>query len=88
MADLMTVTVRDRNAEAPWGSGRTNPITRQVTISANCPVCGERRGEPEGVNQYDDGASYWVQVWANPCGHIDRYADVVIEAARREVDGG
>lgn len=81
--DTMTVTIRDRSAEAPWGYGLTAPITRMVTISAFCPVCGERRGEPRGMHQCDDGAWYWVQVWENPCGHIDRYADVVIEAVER-----
>ena len=76
----MTVTVRDRAAEAPWGSGPTNPVTRTVTISANCPRCGGRRGEPQGLNSCDDGAYYWVQTWTNPCGHVDMYADVIREA--------
>lgn len=80
--DTMTVTVRDRSAEAPWGVGLINPVTRTITISAYCPVCGERRGEPQGLNQCDDGAYYWVQVWTNPCGHTDMYADAVVEAAR------
>ncbi|MGV9818389.1 hypothetical protein [Nocardia xishanensis] len=83
MSETMTVTVRDRSAEAPWGVGLTSPVTRQVTISANCPRCGQRRGEPRGLNQVDDGAHYWVQVWINPCGHVDMYADVVVEAAAR-----
>ena len=83
--DTTTVTVRDRSSEAPWGVGLTNPITRTVTISAFCPKCGERRGEPRGSNQCDDGAFYWVQVWTNPCGHIDGYADVIKEAAAREM---
>lgn len=79
--ETMTVTVRDRSAESPWGSGMTNPRTRTVTISALCPRCGGRRGEPRGLNQHDDGAWYWVQVWDNPCGHVDMYTDVVREAA-------
>lgn len=80
-AETMTVTVRDRSAEAPWGVGLTNPVTRKVVISAFCPVDGERRGEPRGLNQCDDGAHYWVQVWANPCGHTDMYDAVIKEAA-------
>jgi hypothetical protein len=79
-AETMTVTVRDRSAEAPWGSGLTDPKTRKIVISAFCPKCGERRGEPEGANQCDDGAYFWVQVWTNPCGHLDRYEDVLAEA--------
>lgn len=78
----MIVTVRDRASESPWGSGPTNPVTRTVTISAYCPVCGERRGEPYGINSCDDGAFYWVQGWTNPCGHVDTYAAVLTEADR------
>jgi hypothetical protein len=79
--ETMQVTVRDRSREAPWGQGLTNPVTRKVTISAFCPVCGGRRGEPQDLKQHDDGVSYWVQIWDNPCGHVDLYEDVVKEAA-------
>jgi len=78
--ETMQVTVRDRSREAPWGQGLTNPVTRKVTISAFCPVCGGRRGEPQGQNLCDDGAFYWVQVWDNPCGHVDQYEAVIKEA--------
>jgi hypothetical protein len=75
--ETMTVTIRDRSAESPWGSGLTQPVIRQVTISAYCPIDGQRRGEPHGLNQCDDGAHYWVQTWSNACGHTDMYADVI-----------
>lgn len=78
--DTMTVTIRDRSKEGPWGSGPTRPATRTITISTRCRVCGGRRGEPYGMNVCDDGAYYWVQGWDNPCGHIDLYRDVVQEA--------
>lgn len=81
-ADTMQVTIRVRALEAPWGVGLTNPVTREVTIATDCPRCGEKRGEPTGLNQYDDGAHYWVQVWRNPCGHLDRYAAVWDESQR------
>jgi hypothetical protein len=76
----MTVRVRDRSAESSWGSGLTNPVVRTVTISAYCPRCVERRGTPSNLNQCDDGAYYSVDVWKNPCGHVDAYAAVVKEA--------
>lgn len=82
-ADTMTVTVRDRASESPWGVGFTNPVTRKVTISAFCPTCGARRGQPRGLNSCDDGAYYWVQTWDNPCGHVDHYTDVIAEARER-----
>jgi hypothetical protein len=81
MSETMTVLIRDRASESPWGSGPTRPIVRKVTISAYCPRCGGPRGEPRGHNQHDDGAWYHVSVWTNPCGHVDQYEDVAIEAA-------
>jgi hypothetical protein len=87
LGDAMTVTIRDRAAEARWGSGPTNPAIRKVVISATCPRCGARRGEPRGLNQHDDGAWYWVQVWDNPCGHVDMYAAVAREAAELSPEG-
>lgn len=87
----ITVKVRDHAAESPWGSGLTNPHVRSVTISANCPVCGGPRGTPRSVHQSEDGEHYWVEVWANACGHLDAYADVVseartLEAAREDLE--
>lgn len=78
----MKVTVRDRSAEGAWGSGPINPCVVTVEIADNCPVadCGARRGEPRHLRQVDDGAWYSVQVWDNPCGHVDMYEDVVKEA--------
>jgi hypothetical protein len=78
--DRMTVTVRDRSAEAPWGSGLTNPCVVKVEISARCPVCQGPRGEPSTLRQHEDGVTYWTDTWANPCGHTDPYAAVVTEA--------
>lgn len=79
--ETMTVTVRDRSREPAWGQGLTSPVTRTITISAFCPKDGQRRGEPQGRNECDDGAFYWIQVWDNPCGHVDLYEDVIKEAA-------
>jgi hypothetical protein len=77
----MKVRVRDRSAEKPWGVGFTDPVVRIVEISVRCPACGGLRGTPRNLNQCDDGAHYSVDVWDNPCGHVDYYAAVVKEAA-------
>jgi hypothetical protein len=79
-APTMIVRVRDERSEAPWGVGLLNPLVRAVTIVATCPVCGGPRGPAGNRNQYDDGAHYSSDVWFNPCGHVDRYAAVLIEA--------
>lgn len=77
----MTVRVRDRGRESPWGSGLTNPVVVSITISAHCPQCGQRRGEPSNLNQHDDGCWYSTDVWDNACGHTDPYTAVIAEAA-------
>ena len=84
--ETMTVTVRDRSAEAPWGYGPTNPVIRDITISAFCPIDGERRGVPAKQRYHDDGVDYWVDNWQNPCGHTDLYADVINEARAMAID--
>ncbi|QOR55810.1 MAG: hypothetical protein YHS30scaffold324_42 [Catenulispora phage 69_17] len=78
----MKVTIRDRAAEAPWGYGYVQPVVVTVEIADDCPVpdCGAKRGEPRHLRQCDDGAWYSVQVWDNPCGHVDMYEAVVREA--------
>lgn len=75
----MQVRVRDRHGEA-WGHGPTTILVRTFCIADTCPKCGGPRGEPRNMNQVDDGCFYSVDVWDNPCGHIDRYVDVIAEA--------
>jgi len=77
----MTVTVRDRAAEARyWGRGLGGVILRTVTIAASCPRCGGPRGKPRVVRGCEDGEYYWVHTWDNPCGHVDDYPAVLAEA--------
>lgn len=87
-AETMTVRVRDRSAESPWGSGPINPVIRSVTIQAACPQCGGPRGVPTNLNQVDDGAYYSVDIWSNPCGHVDAYEAVVKEAREFAAQSG
>lgn len=82
--ETLTVTVHDTLTEAAyWGRGYASPLTREVTISAYCPQCGGKRGEPRWHRQCDDGEWYSVQVWTNPCGHVDMYDAVLVEAKTR-----
>jgi hypothetical protein len=76
------VTIRDRRKEdAAWGSpGLFQPMLRTVEISDQCPVCGGPRGVPARRPFHEDGVSFSVDCWNNPCGHIDRYADVIQES--------
>jgi hypothetical protein len=76
--ETMTVTVMHRN-NYEGGDGWTY-YAKTVTISAYCPICGERRGAPTWHNQCEDGEWFSLNVWENPCGHKDLYKDVLIEA--------
>lgn len=78
----MRVTVVDRAAmDAAWGHGLGGVILRTIEIPATCPKCGGPRGEPVMRPFFEDGESYSVSCWTNPCGHIDTYPDVLREAS-------
>ncbi|MFD6516959.1 hypothetical protein [Rhodococcus sp. NPDC060176] len=76
----MTVRVVDRRS-SPVG----NATIRTVTIAALCPRCGGSRGTPRNYNFHDDGAWLSCDSWDNPCGHIDRYDNVLAEAEQAPV---
>jgi hypothetical protein len=82
MNTKMKVTVADRFAQTQsWGHGRGGaPPLRTVEISCTCPVCGGPRGKPGWMRTHEDGDWFDISVWANPCGHLDKYAAVLIEA--------
>jgi hypothetical protein len=51
-----------------------------VTVDWVCPHCKGPRGEPFKIPSYDGSRRMIVDGWKNPCGHVDKYADVVDEA--------
>ena len=76
----MIVTVVARaGMSAEWGHGPFRVLLATVEISDQCPACGGPRGDPHWRNFYEDGVSYSAQCWENPCGHVDRYADVILD---------
>ena len=78
----MRVTVIDREAQRQlWGRGYQGiqQILATIDIADDCPVCGGPRGEPRIARHCEDGEWYSVSQWTNPCGHIDKYADVLNE---------
>jgi hypothetical protein len=52
----------------------------RVNLFWYCPVCGQPRGELKKVRSYDGSRRLNVHGWDNACGHIDKYADVRVEA--------
>jgi hypothetical protein len=78
----MNVRIRDRTTEAKmWGSPNWHITLRTVEIHDTCPVCGGPRGTPKPRMFMEDGEPYSVDVWENPCRHIDRYEDLLTEGA-------
>ena len=75
----MKVTIPDRAKQRQmWGSPGLNHVPMQtLEVSDKCPRCGGPRGEPFDYRFCEDGDWYTVSKWANPCGHIDHYSDVI-----------
>lgn len=80
----MLVTVPDRLAflvEVDLGAAALGWLpVRLVEIDDRCPVCGGPRGRPHRRLLSEHGVSQWVDGWSNPCGHIDSYVGVLVEA--------
>lgn len=53
-----------------------------------CPICGKPRGEIKTGYSYDGSLRLPVDTWKNPCGHIDKYADVRKEAVKNGLNTG
>ena len=53
--------------------------TSTIEIANTCPKCGGPRGKPYHYRFHEDGEWYSVNRWDNPCGHIDKYRDVLGE---------
>ncbi|WP_143657807.1 hypothetical protein [Embleya scabrispora] len=75
----MTVRVIDHSR---WGTSAPYPAIRTVTIAAVCPQCGGPRGEAQHHRFNADGEWLSCDRWKNPCGHVDMYDAVLVEARR------
>jgi hypothetical protein len=80
----MKVTIMYRNSFIGGDGWSYYPMN--VEIADTCPVCGGPRGKPYGHNFYEDGETYHVHRWDNPCGHVDLYKDVYFEHVNRQVN--
>lgn len=74
---VMTVRVTDRSG---WGTRGPYPVVVSVEIRNRCSVCNEPRGTPRSYRFFENGDWHTVDVWDNPCGHVDKYDDVLTEA--------
>ncbi|MCI3877731.1 MULTISPECIES: hypothetical protein [Acinetobacter] len=53
-----------------------------VTLPWVCMHCGGPRGEIKPGMSYDGGLKMQVDMWDNPCGHLESYADVRVFVAK------
>lgn len=62
--------------------------TVDVNLRWVCPVCGQPRGKIGTGYSYDGSLRCVVDTWENPCGHIDKYSNVIIEAKNNGLNKG
>ncbi len=74
-----TVTIVDRGQTVSWTCRML-----EVTVPWVCCTCGGVRGEPYGHNFHEDGDWLHCTRWDNPCGHVDKYSQVLAQA--QEID--
>lgn len=70
----MKVRVVDRRG---WGTSRYYPEIITIEIEDHCPVCGEQRGTPKERMFYENGETHICDTWVNPCGHQDKYSELI-----------
>lgn len=51
-----------------------------VEIADTCPRCGGPRGQSYQYAFWENDEWHFVSRWDNPCGHQEKYADVIQEA--------
>lgn len=74
----MIVTIMYRNTYDGGDGWQYGPMT--VAIPDTCPECGGPRGKPFSHTFHEGGEWFTVDRWTNPCGHVDKYAQVYREA--------
>lgn len=68
--------VETRTVTIPSKAEHEGFYSMTISLPWVCPVCGNPRGEPEIAKSYDGSLWMHVNIWHNPCGHIDSYVSV------------
>lgn len=83
----LTPSPETRTVEIPACDQHEGFYSMTVTVIWKCPTCGGPRGEPFKTISYDGSRRlYDVNGWKNPCGHVDKYADVREEAKKAHLE--
>lgn len=69
-----------KEVELPASEHHQGLYTVKVKLRWSCPICGKTRGNVERVRSYDGSLRLTCDGWNNPCGHVDRYDKLRIEA--------
>lgn len=87
MTEATAGTAPVRTVTIPGSGDHDGMHSVTVTLRWVCPRCGGPRGEPFGTTSYDGSRRLSCDGWLNPCGHVDYYADVRLEAAGKQWEG-
>lgn len=77
-------SIETRIVEIPSCEQHEGLRSTKVEVRWTCPTCGGPRGETFRTLSYDGSRRLGVDGWENPCGHVDKYADVRREAMTEE----
>lgn len=77
---MNTDTLITRTVQIPACNEHDGSAIVTVTLLWECPTCGAPRGEVVRTISYDGSRRLACDGWANPCGHVDKYAAVRREA--------
>ena len=84
----MQESVEIKKVEIPACENHEGIYTAEVNLHWICPVCGQSRGKIKKGYSYDGSLRCCVDTWDNPCGHIDKYCDVIQEARTNKLNRG
>ena len=73
-------TIPEKTVYIPASAEHSGYDGARVTLKWICPVCGGPRGDVYEARSYDGSRILFCDGWTNPCGHVDKYSDVRIEA--------
>ena len=65
----------------PAGENHQGFLKTSVRLYWVCPECNHPRGEIFPALSFDGSLRLEVDGWINPCGHVDKYSQVRVEAA-------
>lgn len=73
LMEVRTVTI-------PAQAEHRGQDARTVKLRWICQVCGKPRGDVFKTESFDGSRKLSCHGWLNPCGHVDKYDAVRIEA--------